>query len=135
MQVLFRHGFLCSSVKLIAMSTQAITNPNFVAEKILPMNSVLKQSYDHARKHLQGSVTVIQESITVIKDEFLGIYDKAATYVNKMALPVNNFIKDLTQIEAEFQAEIVGKRMPMTATSCTIVPIEEALKGHMEENY
>src|SRR5688572_29048141 len=107
------------------MSDHAIVQNAFVAENKLPMNSMFKQSYDHARKHLQGGVTVIQESITVIKDEFLGIYDKAATIVNKMALPVNNFIKDLTQIDAEFQAELGGKTVSISTSGCQIVPIEE----------
>jgi hypothetical protein len=117
------------------MPVQAITAPESVNEKLLPMNSVLKQSYDHARKHIQDGVTVIQDSISVIKDEFIGMYDKAATMVNKMALPVNNFLKDLTQIEAEFQAELAGTHSGMTRSSCNIIPLEEALKGRMEENY
>ena len=100
-----------------------------------PMNNVLKYSYDSAKKHIQGSVTVIQDGITSIKDEFIGIYDKAATIVNKMALPVNNFIKDLTQIEAEFQAETATKSFSTSRSGCTLIPLEEALKGRMEENY
>ena len=109
------------------MSAPTITNPTFVEENLSAVNSVFKQSYDHAKKHIQEGVNVIQESI-------LGIYDKASSYVHKMALPVNNFIKDLTQIEAEFQAEIRGKSVGMTTASC-IIPLEEALKGRMEENY
>jgi len=117
------------------MSSHAIANSEFVNENVLPMNSVLKNSYDHAKKHIQGGVLVIQESITVIKDEFIGIYDRAATMVNKMALPVNNFIKDLTQIEAELQAEITPKNLSTSRNGCTLIPLEEALKGRMEENY
>ena len=113
------NGFACAAgVKVI---------PAFVEENFSAVNSVFKQSYDHAKKHIQEGVNVIQESI-------LGIYDKASSYVHKMALPVNNFIKDLTQIEAEFQAEIRGKSVGMTTASC-IIPLEEALKGRMEENY
>ncbi len=119
--------------KLIAMPYQAISNPHAANEKLLPV-TMLKHSYDFARKQLQGSVNVMHESITVIKDEFMGIYDKAATYMNKMALPVNNFLKDLTQIEAEFRAEHMGNTI-MLATPGSLVPIEEALKGRMEENY
>ena len=115
------------------MSVQATPKPDMVSEKILPMNSVFKQSYDSAGKFLHGTVSVIQEGVTVIKDEFMGIYDKAATMVNKMALPVNNFLKDLTQIEAEFQAELSNRTR--VSHSCSIIPLEEALKGRMEENY
>ena len=112
------------------MTGQLQTSHELVTQKLLPVNSMFKHSYDHAKKSLQGGVNVIHESITVIKEEFIGIYDKAATYMNKMALPVNNFLKDLTQIDAEFQAELG----PST-TRHGIVPIEEALKGRMEENY
>ncbi|HEY0731642.1 MAG TPA: hypothetical protein VGD33_04440, partial [Chitinophagaceae bacterium] len=64
------------------MPSEVLITPESTSEKLLPMNA-FKQSYDHAKKHLQDGVTVIQESITVIKDEFFGIYDKAASMVNK----------------------------------------------------
>ena len=114
------------------MPATIISNTEFVPENVLPMNNVIKQSYDHTMKHIQGGVTAIHDGFNVIKDELIGMYDKAATYVNKMTLPVNNFLKDLTQIEAELQAETVGKQAHMGGC---IIPIEEALKGHMEENY
>jgi hypothetical protein len=117
------------------MSFQAILNTDNVADKALPMNSMLKQSYDSAIKHLHGGVTVLQDGMNVIKDEFIGIYDKAATIVNKMALPVNNFLKDLTQIEAELQSELAVNSRAVRHTGCTIIPLEEALEGRMEENY
>lgn len=121
--------------KLIAMPSHTPANQDFVKENATPMNTVLKNSYDSAKKHIQGSVNVIQGGITVIKDEFIGIYDRAATMVNKMALPVNNFIKDLTQIDAEFQAETAAKSFTPSTSGCTLIPLEEALKGRMEENY
>jgi len=75
--------------------------------------------------------------VTVIKEEFLEIYDKAGTYLNKMVLPVNNFLKDFTQIDAEFQGELRKEIQPVTTptSSANIVPIEQALSGFMEENY
>ena len=117
------------------MSSHNLKNQDLLKENTTPMNNVLKNSYDTAKKHIQGSVNVIQGGITVIKDEFIGIYDKAATIVNKMALPVNNFIKDLTQIEAEFQAETATKSFTPSRSGCSLIPLEEAMKGRMEENY
>lgn len=112
-------------------STPSFIPTDMNSQNSVPMNSKLKHSYDQAKKHFQDGVNVIQGSITVIKDEFLGIYDKATSYMNKMALPVNNFLKDLSQIEAEFKAELSSN----TFGPCGIIPIEEALKRPMESNY
>ena len=112
-------------------STPSFIPTDMNSHNNVPMNSMLKHSYDQAKKHFQGGVSAIQGGITVIKDEFLGIYDKATSYMNKMALPVNNFLKDLSQIDAEFKAELSSK----TFGPCGIIPIEEALKGPMESNY
>lgn len=110
-------------------------NLNNLSAHLTPVNSVLKQSYDHAKKQLQDGVNAIQQGYGVIKDEFIGIYDKAAGYMQKFSLPVNNFLKDLAQIEAEFQAENSVRTTGLSTPPNCIIPIEEAIKGRMEENY
>ncbi len=114
------------------MASATVFNPESLSENVISFNSVIRQSYTQAKKHLQ-------DGITVIKDEFIGIYDKAEAYFNIIALPVNNFLKDLTQIEAEFRQELKNEPDQYTETitilTCNIIPIEQAMNSRMEENY
>jgi len=114
------------------MSNSSLSLINTVAltENLLSINAAIVQSYTSAKRQLQ-------DGATLIKEEFLEIYDKAGTYFNKMALPVNNFLKDLTQMDAEFQYELQKEIKPVNTQTCSsnIVPIEQALAGFMEENY
>lgn len=93
----------------------------------LQMSSLFRQSYTFATKQ-------VQESVQFIKEEFTGLYDKTSHYLHRMAMPVNNFLKDFTQIEAEFKKEL--NIMPDPVSLPGVVAIHEAvLSGSMEENY
>ena len=52
-----------------------------------------------------------------------------------MALPVNNFLKDITQIEAEFQQELIKESGQFICMEGKMIPVEEVLSQPMEENY
>lgn len=119
--------------KMIAMSNLSLT---ILQEEtpVVEKPGMIKQSIDQVKNIMQDGLNVIQDSMTVIKDEFIGIYDKTASCINRMMLPVNNFIKDFTQIDAEFQAEL-SKDAAFATPRPNIVPIEVALNGYMEENY
>lgn len=120
--------------KMIAMSNSALT---VVKEEITlgdKLANGMLQSIDQVKNIVQDGLNVIQDGMTAIKDEFVGIYDKTASCINRMILPVNNFIKDFTQIDAEFQAEL-SKDTSFCTPRPNIVPIEIALNGYMEENY
>jgi hypothetical protein len=113
----------------IAMTNSSLTvlKQDSFAEKLLP--AVITESYSHAKKHLQ-------DGITAIKDEFIGMYDKAATCINRIALPINNFLKDMGEIEAEFMNEVQKESLRPAAPSLMVVfPSEQALNGYLEENY
>lgn len=111
------------------MAGTSVFKPEILGDNLVALNSAIRQSYSQAKKHLQ-------DGITVIKDEFIGIYDRANSYFNIIAHPVNNFLKDLTQIDAEFMYELNKESIQFTAVAQTnIVPIEQAMKGKMEENY
>ncbi|MEO7922844.1 MAG: hypothetical protein ABIR30_04145 [Chitinophagaceae bacterium] len=103
--------------------------PDVLNEDKTTINSFLKDSYNHARKQLEGGVSFFRE-------EFFAIYDKTGHYLNKMVLPVNNFLKDLSQIEAELRQEL-GKESPeMICLNGEMVPVEHVLLlTSMEENY
>ncbi len=101
------------------MSTLNLIQPPQVAETMHSFNVLLHQSYAQAKKQLQ-------EGVTVIRDEFSSMYDKAGSYFNRMALPVNNFLKDISQIEKELQLEISKERLQAGHAT---VPV------YLEENY
>ncbi len=94
------------------------------------LTSVVKQSYTHAKKHLQ-------EGVTFVKDEILDIYDKAGNCLSKMVLPVNNFLKDLTQIDEEFRRELNKQSLQanLATNAGNVILMEQTLSGYMEENY
>ena len=75
--------------------------------------------------------------MSVIKDEFIGIYDKAGSYLHIIAHPVNNFLKDHSQIEEELQQELCKETLQFSAvvTSINVIPIDQALQRPMEQNY
>lgn len=101
------------------MPTLNLIQPQQVTETMYTFNELVHQSYAQAKKQLQ-------EGVTVIRDEFYSIYDKAGSYFTRMALPVNNFLKDLSQIEKEFQLEISKEQIQTGHFS---------LPAILEENY
>ena len=95
----------------------------------MSINTFLKDSYSQAKKQLEGGVSFI-------KEEFSVLYDKTGHYLNKMVLPVNNFLKDLTQIEAELLHEVSKESPQLICLNGEMVPIEQVLSlNQMEENY
>ena len=109
------------------MSTQAsFTEPAILNENKMTINSFLRQSYDSAKKN-------IEDGASFIKDELTTLYDKTSDCLNRMALPVNNFLKDHFEIESEMQRhEMNAVENP---ASTNVIPIEIALLSPMEENY
>ncbi len=109
--------------------------PDTLKENKKTINSFLSESYSHAKKQLEGGVNFIQDSVSFIKDEFSAIYDKTGHYLNRMAMPVNNFLKDLSQIENEFMHEISKESQQLISMNGHLMPVEQVLAQPMEENY
>ncbi|MEP6699791.1 MAG: hypothetical protein ABJA85_00680 [Bacteroidota bacterium] len=110
--------------------------PEVLDENRVSINSFLKQSYSQAKKQLEGGVNLIQGGVTFIKDEFSAFYHETGHYLNKMVLPVNNFLKDHSQIENELQQEINRESAQLVFLSGNMVPLDQALTSEfMEENY
>lgn len=104
----------------------SVVKPDVLKENMLTINSFLRQSYNDAKKS-------VQDGVTFFKEEFSSIYDRTGSYLNRMLLPVNNFLKDLAQIDTELEQE---ENREMAINKITnIIPIEHAAKGPMEENY
>jgi hypothetical protein len=94
-----------------------------LTDQFLSLNSVIKRSNRKAR--VKG------------RDEILSLRSPDHNHADLMVRPVNNFLKDLDQIELEFRRE--GDSDPLhfkhRAIRGNIIPIDEALNGCMEENY
>ena len=104
------------------------------SEQPMTINLFLSQSYDNAKKQIGNGVSLIQEGVTFLKDELVNMYDKTGSCLNEMVLPINNFLKDISQIDRDFQNEEAALSGQPIA-GCTIIPIEIALLSPMEENY
>lgn len=100
--------------------------PDSSNENMMTIHSFMRDSYNEAKKQFR-------DGVTFIKDEVNNIYENAGNCLNSMALPVNNYLKDLTQIEAELRQE--ENKASCRANNNNIIPIEIALLSPMEENY
>ena len=71
-----------------------------------------------------------------LKDELVRFGTEMEYCFTIITHPVNNFLKDLSQIERDFMMEL-GTETVVVQPRPTgkIIPIDEALKGSMEENY
>jgi hypothetical protein len=57
------------------------------------------------------------------------------SYINLLTLPVNNFLKDLSQIERDFEAELKKNNEYCVCLNGKMIPANEVLSMPMEENY
>jgi hypothetical protein len=112
------------------METPIITavQQNAMNDNMITLHSFMRDSYIHAKKHLE-------DSVQFIKSEFSFIYDKTGNCMKSMALPVNNFLKDVTQIEADFKQEMYKEPGQFICLHGKMMQIEEVLCQPMEENY
>ena len=114
-------------------NTATLLQPDNSTQQQMTINLFLSQSFDQAKKQLENGVSLIQDGVSFIKEELVSIYDKTGDCLNGMALPINNFLKDISQIDSEFQQQDINSSGQ--SMGCTIIPIEVALLSPMEENY
>lgn len=108
-------------------NTLSLVKSETLSENMDLIGSFIKQSYNFASKH-------VQDGVHFIKEEISGLYDITTSCLGRMALPVNNFLKDIAQIDAEFKTEL--NIMPDPAAIPGMVNLHEAISsGCMEENY
>ena len=117
----FRHEFFTLRIKQLVMSTQYLATANSTSDSI-SLHNFLKDNYKES-KQVTGFVT--------FRHELTGKYDS----YEMMKLPVNNFLKDFTDIDNEFHFEVNRTSEPGSAPYGNVIPIEQALRGPMEENY
>lgn len=74
----------------------------------------------------------LKEGTSFIKDELNSLYTMAENHLQKMALPINNFLKDMIQLDQEIEYE--SKKQCGHVCEGNFVPLEQALLSPMEEN-
>jgi hypothetical protein len=124
------HGFLFFLIKSIVMTnvSNSVVKPDVLEENKMTIHSFLKESYNQAKKQWD-------EGVTFFKDEFSAFYNKTGEYIDRMLLPVNNFLKDIKQIESELKQEISKESTELVFLDGSLVTIDQALSLPMEENY
>jgi hypothetical protein len=105
----------------------------------LPDSSLLEKNVDAVQYYIKNTFTEtrreISESLFSFKDGLSDTMHKTGSYINNLVLPVNNFLKDLTQIEKEFAEENTRNEVFCICLDGQMVPAEEVLNLPMEENY
>ncbi len=100
------------------------------------IHSFLKKSYYEAKKQLENGVIVLENGALFFKDEFSALYQETGQFINRMLLPINNFIKDFVQIETELQKEMsLESSHQYLWMDGELLPVEEVMAKPMEENY
>ncbi len=102
--------------------------PATLSENKLTINLFLKNSYGQAKEQIENGVLFI-------KNEFSFFYHETGEYLTKMSLPVNNFLKDLAQIESELLQEVSKDSSQFLLMNGEMVPVEKVLTMQMEENH
>lgn len=103
-------------------------NNTVLPENILTIHGFLNDSYQQAKQH-------ISDGVSFFKNELFSIHDKSSCYISRMMLPVNNFLKDIAQIETEFEQELKKASSHCLCINGEMVPAEVILSQPMEENY
>jgi len=94
----------------------------------LTIHTFIHSSYNQAKKQIHDGASFIKEELTTI-------YDIAGNCLQKIVLPVNNFLKDLSQIESELRQEVSKESAHLICLNGKLIPFDQALTQPMEENY
>jgi hypothetical protein len=105
----------------------ALFKPEALINELTTMNVALKDSYSQAKHQ-------IQEGVNFFKEEVTDICDKAGNYLHRIALPINNFLKDLSQIDCELKLEIYRDSFRAETVQNGTMP-QQAHPSMGEENY
>jgi hypothetical protein len=95
------------------------------------MNSL----YDFIKNSYNEQKEKINEGVSFLKEGLSDVIDKTRSYVNIFTFPINNFLKDFTQIEEEFKKETTKNEQYCICLEGEMVSESEVLSRPMEENY
>ncbi len=103
-------------------------------------SSVLEKNIEAVHHYFKNTLSEtrkeISDGFTLFKDGISDKLNKTGAYIkNDLVLPVNNYLKDISEIEKEFEAERNNNAEYCICMEGKMVPAEEVLKMPMEENY
>lgn len=99
-----------------------------LGNKIDAIHNYLKNTFSETRNDINEGFILFRGGIT---DKL----NKTGSYIkNDLVLPVNNFIKDITQIDKEFEEECMKNGEYCICLDGKMVPADEVLTMSMEEN-
>lgn len=113
----------------------SVVKPDVLDENKMTIHSFLRQSYNQAKKQWEEGISFIQDGVIFFKEEFSAIYDKTGQYIDRMLLPVNNFLKDMNQIDSELKQEVSKESPGLMYLNGKMVTVDHALSQSLEENY
>jgi hypothetical protein len=99
---------------------------------------VLEKNMTVIHNFLMGSYTEVKKQVesgtSFLKEEFSAFSYETGQCINRMLLPVNNFIKGKEEIDKELLKEMSIASPDYLAMDGKMVPVEKVLAGPMEEN-
>jgi hypothetical protein len=103
--------------------------------KLDDINESVNSFFDFLKNSYQEQREKLSEGTSFLKEGLSDAIDKTKSYVNLVAYPINNFLKDFTKIEEEFKQESLNEQEYTVCLDGKIVSGDEALSLPMEENY
>lgn len=102
--------------------------PEVLLENRMTIHQFLRETYAEANQHLQ-------DGVSFFKQEFSALHRHTRKQVNRMLLPVNNFLKDRYRIDTELHLELNREPEKNLLIQGKEVPAGDVLDGPLEENY
>jgi hypothetical protein len=103
-------------------------HPSGLARNMDAVQHFVRHTFQETKKE-------IGEGLNYFKDGIADRFQRTGSYLNNLVLPVNNFIKDVQQMEQEFEQERTKNSEYCICLNGQMVPASEVLKMDMEENY
>ncbi len=99
-----------------------------VSDGIHSIHDFLKSTYNDQKEKLTECVNIFKEGLSEA-------FSMTSSCVSTVMLPINNFIKDFTQMEEEFRQEHLKNEEQYICLEGQMIPRTEVISMPMEENY
>lgn len=103
--------------------------------RLLLFAANLNAIHDFVKKSVQEKKHVISEGLSHFKEGISTALAETKSYASLLTLPVNNLLKDISQMEREFREELIKEKEYCICLNGKMVPASQVLAMPMEENY
>lgn len=100
-----------------------------------PYTATVQENTGLQKEHSLVSLVTIRKGISFLKDGLTGAMEKTEDCITQLVLPVNNFLKDMREIEHEFKKVQEAETEFRLCLNGRLVAANEVLQMKMEENY